>query len=105
VQPLLERLYLSTTRGTATIGWLEGPWATKEDAYTAGKMLLRFWLALTAHGLVLHPFGSVITNPRAHARLGERLGDVDETVWLLLRIGYSTEPPESARLPVEDVLR
>jgi hypothetical protein len=105
VQPLLERLYLRTTRGTATIGWLEGPWATKEDAYTAGKMLLRFWLALTAHGLVLHPFGSVITNPRAHARLGERLGDVDETVWLLLRIGYSTEPPESARLPVEDVLR
>ncbi len=60
-------------------------------------------LAATRHGLVLQPFGSVITNPTAHARLDERLplGDL----WLLLRIGYSAEPPPSARLPVEALLR
>jgi nitroreductase len=104
-EPLLKRLYLRQMRGTATVGWIAGPWATKEDWYTAGRMLLRFWLTLTRHGLDLQPFGSVITNPTAHARLDERLANEREEVWLLLRIGYGAEPPRSARLPLEAVLR
>jgi nitroreductase len=104
-EPLLKRLYLRPMRGTATVGWIAGPWATKEDWYAAGRMLLRFWLALTEHGLDLQPFGSVITNPTAHARLDERLGNESQEVWLLLRIGYGAEPPRSARLPLEAVLR
>jgi hypothetical protein len=54
---------------------------------------------------VLQPFGSVITNPTAHARLDERIERADDPVWLLLRLGYSAEPPASARLPVGEVLR
>jgi hypothetical protein len=104
-EPLLKRVYLRQMRGTATVGWIAGPWATSEEWYRGGRMLLRFWLALTAHGLELQPFGSVITNPTAHARLDERLGNESEEVWLLLRIGYSADPPRSARLPVERVLR
>jgi hypothetical protein len=92
-------------RGTATVGWIAGPWGTSEEWYRAGRMLLRFWLALTGHRLDLQPFGSVITNPTAHARLDERLGNETEEVWLLLRIGYSAEPPPSARLPLAAVLR
>ena len=105
LQPLLKRLYLRQTGGTATVGWIAGPWRTKEDWYRAGRMLLRYWLELTACGLVLQPFGSVITNPTAHRRLDERLGNVTGEIWLLLRIGYSAEPPASMRLPVEAVLR
>ena len=104
-ESVLKRLYLRQMRGTATVGWIAGPWATKDDWYRAGRMLLRFWLALTEHGLDLQPFGSVITNPTAHARLDERLGNETDEVWLLLRIGYGAEPPRSARLPVEAVLR
>jgi hypothetical protein len=104
-EPLLKRLYLHQMRGTATVGWIAGPWNTKEDWYRAGRMLLRFWLALTRRRLHLQPFGSVITNPTAHARLDERLGNETDEVWLLLRIGYGAEPPWSARLPVEAVLR
>jgi hypothetical protein len=104
-QPLLKRLYLRGMRGTATVGWIAGPWQTQEDWYRAGRMLLRFWLALTRHGLDLQPFGSVITNPTAHARLDERLANEDEEVWLLLRIGYGAEPPRSGRLPLEAVVR
>jgi nitroreductase len=104
-EPLLKRLYLRQMRGTATVGWIAGPWATRDDWYRAGRMLLRLWLALTEHGLDLQPFGSVITNPTAHARLDERLGNETDEVWLLLRIGYGAEPPRSARLPLEAVLR
>jgi len=102
-EAVLKRIYLRQMRGTATVGWIAGPMAAPEECWRAGRMLLRYWLAATRHGLVLQPFGSVITNPTAHARLDERLplGDL----WLLLRIGYSAEPPPSARLPVEALLR
>jgi hypothetical protein len=104
-EPLLKRLYLHGMRGTATVGWIAGPWQTSEDWYRAGRMLLRFWLALTRQGLDLQPFGSVITNPTAHARLDERLGNETDEVWLLLRLGYGADPPRSVRLPLEAVLR
>jgi hypothetical protein len=70
-------------------------------------MLMRFWLELTRHGLVVHPFGSVITNPTAHARLLEwlELADDRDEVWLLLRIGYSKRPPESARRAIAEDTR
>src|SRR5438552_2814526 len=67
VRRLVRRLFLWTTRGTGTVGWLRGPWATPHDWFAAGRMLMRFWLELTRHDLYLQPFGSVITNERAHA--------------------------------------
>src|SRR5438046_2060794 len=78
--------------------------SSPREWYEAGRMLLRLWLAATRCGVVLQPFGSVITNPTAHARLGERIDRSEQPVWLLLRLGYSAEPPESARLPVRELL-
>jgi hypothetical protein len=106
VRALLTRIYLRSMRGTATVGWISGPWRTPPEWFDAGRMLMRFWLGLTAHGLSLQPFGSVITNPRAHARLAERLR-VDEgegEIWLLLRLGFGGEPPRSARRPAAEVV-
>ncbi len=56
----------------------------------------------TRHGVFLHPFGSVITNPRAHRELLELVGEREDgdMVWLLFRLGYSAEPPRSHRLPL-----
>jgi hypothetical protein len=53
VRALVRRLYLRTMRGTATVGWIAGPWTTPADHLDAGRMLLRLWLALTARGLHL----------------------------------------------------
>ena len=106
VRALLTRIYLRSMRGTATVGWISGPWQTPRDWFDAGRMLMRFWLALTARGLSLQPFGSVITNVRAHARLAERLA-VDEhgdEIWLLLRLGFGADPPRSPRRPVAELL-
>lgn len=105
IEPLVRRRFRRQLRGTATVGWIEGPWSTPREWYDAGRMLLRFWLAATARGLVLQPFGSVITNPTAHAQLDERITQTGDPVWLLLRLGYSDEPPQSARLPVGELLR
>jgi hypothetical protein len=69
-------------------------------------MLMRFWLELTRRGLYLQAFGSVITNPTAHALMAKRL-QVDERsaeVWLLLRIGYCRTPPRSLRRPIAEVM-
>jgi hypothetical protein len=106
LRALLTRIYLRSMRGTATVGWIAGPWGTRQDCFEAGRMLMRFWLALTAEGLHLQPFGSVITNPRSHARLAERLAGHEEEaeVWLLFRLGFSAEPPRSARLPAAAVV-
>ncbi len=103
---LLRRIFLWSTRGTRTVGWIQGPWTSPEDWFEAGRMFLRFWLELTRHGLYLQPFGSVITNPTAHALMADTLmvnGDHGE-VWLLLRTGYCPRPPRSLRRPVAEVL-
>jgi hypothetical protein len=106
VRRLARRLFLWTTRGTATVGWLRGPWATPQDWFAAGRMFMRFWLEVTRHELYLQPFGSAITNATAHALMAAKL-QVDERdgdVWLLLRLGYCPTPPRSLRRPTSEVL-
>lgn len=103
---IVRALYGRTMRGTRTIAWLAGPFERTSDCFAAGRMLARLWLTLEQAGVRLHPFGSVITNPRAHARLRERI-DVDEAageVWLLMRLGRSPRPPRSHRLEADELL-
>lgn len=103
---LIGKLYLATMRGTSTIGWLEGLFSKNDDWLKSGRMLARLWLTMTKHGVYLHPFGSIITNDTAHQRLREKF-QVDErvnTVWLIMRLGYSQEPPRSLRLGLGDIL-
>jgi hypothetical protein len=106
VKQLIRRRYLRTMHGVRTVGWLTGPFWTPADAFRAGRMLARIWLTLTANGVYLHPFGSVITNTRARARLTERIGvdDAHGTPWLLVRLGRSEEPPRSLRLDTDALL-
>lgn len=106
VRRVVRRLFLRTTRGTATVGWLRGPWASPEDWFAGGRMFMRFWLELTRQGLYLQPFGSVITNERAHAQMAAKLqlDERDGEVWLLLRLGYCPTPPRSLRRPRAEVL-
>ena len=77
-----------------------GPGDTPEDWLDGGRMLMRFWLALTAHGLYLQPFGSVITNPtvaRAPGRAARRRRrgrrDLAAPADRLLRRAASQRPP------------
>jgi hypothetical protein len=97
-------LYGRTTRGTRTVAWLRGPFGTVDDGLIAGRMLMRLWLTTTRSGVQMHPFGSIITNATANARLQERIGAGDGTLWLIMRLGYSAEPPRSHRLETRELL-
>ena len=63
---------------------------------------MRFWLELTRHGLYIHPYGNLVTNPQAAAWLAEELKQTD--IWLIFKLGYADEPPQSYRRNLEDIL-
>jgi len=108
VYSLVKALYLRSMKGTRTVGWLSGPFLNDnpQDWERSGRMLARFWLCMTKHGVYLHPFGSVITNAKAHARMDERFYSADRKhpLWLLVRLGHSDLPPQAQRLTVDQLL-
>lgn len=106
LRQLARWVYLRSMRGVRHLAWLTGPFGTTEDFVRAGRMFIRCWLLLTDHGVAMQPFGSVITNPRSHAALAAAVGEdqTKEMTWMLMRIGYSAEPPRSHRLPARALL-
>jgi hypothetical protein len=106
IRTMVDRLYSRTMRGTTTVAWIQGPFDEPEHWVRSGRMLARLWLTLTKHGVQLHPFGSIITNEGANARLRERIEHDPRhgTVWLIMRLGYSAEPPRSHRLEAGELL-
>lgn len=106
VSSVLRHVYLRSMRGVTQVAWIKGPFADERDYTIAGRALLRIWLQLTAHGLYLHPFGSVITNPRAHRELVEILDEEEGTdmIWMLFRLGSSRRPPESHRRDLSELV-
>ena len=105
IYQLIGKFYLSTTQ-TSTVAWLQGPFKTSDDWLNSGRMLMRLWLTMTKNGIYLHPFGSIITNVTAHKRLRDKF-NVDEsvnTMWLIMRLGYSKQPPRSVRLELQDII-
>ena len=103
---VLGKVYRHSMHGTASVAWLQGPFATRADWVRAGCLMQQLWLEMTRHGVYLHPFGSVVTNPAAHRQFLDHLGarPAAPPLWLLVRLGYSTEPPRSLRLDLTDIL-
>lgn len=103
---LIKKVYLNSMNGVAHIAWMVGPFKTIEDYTRAGRAFLRVWLRLTQHRLYLHPFGSVITNARAHREFVQLVGE-DENggmAWMLFRLGQSKTPPVAYRRHVKDMV-
>jgi hypothetical protein len=101
VGALVRWLHDRSVRGTATIGWLAGPFATHDDWFSAGRALARAWLELTAEGLYLQPLGSIIDDPAVNLRLNPQR---DGMVWIVFRVGSGVTPARSHRLPVSQLL-
>src|SRR5215207_7986656 len=76
VRRWLTAQYLAQNRAS-TVGWISGPLATHDDQFRAGRTLMDAWMTLTEHGYYLQPYGSVITDDGARARLLRMIG-VDE---------------------------
>lgn len=94
------KMLVEGMHGTRSIAWWSGPFAEPSDWIQAGRVLGRSWLELAHRGIQMHPFGSVITNPSAHARLVHKLKRPAgaNPLWLLVRLGRSDVPPRSYRI-------
>ncbi len=102
VGAVIRSIYLRTMRGVHQLGWIEGPFGGPSDYIEAGRTFMRVWLELHRNGVVLHPFGTVITNPRSHALFAGAVGadeSGDRLAWMLFRFGYSATPPLAHRRP------
>lgn len=106
LKQLIQSYYMTSMQGTRTVAWISGPFFTPSEWLNTGHMLARLWLTMTKHDIYLHPFGSIITNSKAHKILADKI-KVDESngeLWLIMRLGNSQEPPRSQRLDLNDIL-
>ncbi len=107
VGALIRRIYLNTMRGVRQLGWLEGPFDGPADYVAAGRTFMKVWLGFTRRNVYLHPFGTVITNPRSHAEFVKAAG-IDESdgrmAWMLFRFGHSALPPVAHRRPASAMI-
>lgn len=102
-----QTMYLNTMRGVRQLGWLTGPFAGPLDYVQAGRTFLGAWLAFTQHDVYLHPFGTVITNPRSHSAFAAATGAVEtegQMAWMLFRFGHSRRPPLAYRRPLSAMI-
>jgi hypothetical protein len=110
IKQAARAIYVGTMRGISTVGWIQGDFITPGDWTRSGELMIRLWLILTKHGVAWQPYGSVITNDEARQSMVSKFGmaegdDGAQTVWLLVRLGYSGKTPvRSERLPLEEVL-
>jgi hypothetical protein len=98
----LAKIYRSQLGEIPTLGIISGNFWKPSEAIESGKFLMRFWLETAAHNLYIHPYGNLVTNRNAAESTEKDLGVSD--IWLVFKIGFSTEPPKSHRLPLEKIL-
>jgi hypothetical protein len=102
IRPILNSIYRKQLGIVPTIGMLAGPFWEPASAFETGRFLMRFWLELVKRDLYIHPYGNLVTNKRAAEWCREATGVSD--IWLIFKIGFSKEPPQSYRRRVEEVL-
>ncbi|CAN5195452.1 hypothetical protein BH11CYA1_BH11CYA1_23670 [soil metagenome] len=103
---ITRALYIRSMKGTRTVSWISGPFVNQQECDNTGRMLGRLWLTMTKAGVYLHPFGSVITNAKAHKVMADHFQNADrkDDLWLLLRLGHSDLPPSAQRLTLDQLL-
>lgn len=99
---ILWRVYRNQLGNIPTLGVLAGGFWQANEAIEAGRCLMRFWLETARFDLYIHPYGNLVTNEKAAAWWREKIAIPD--TWLIFKIGYSKEPPQSYRLPPEKIL-
>lgn len=105
-QNVLGNYYKSSFKGTASICWINGEFENTQDWLNAGRMMARTWLLFTEDMAYIHPFGNIITNPKAYRKFNEKIkgGEENKKLWMVFRAGYSKEPARSYRLSTNEII-
>jgi hypothetical protein len=109
IAPLLRQYYLRTMKDASSVGYLAAPFQTEEQSYEIGRCVIELWVELTRHGEYLHPFGTIVSNDRAHGDFVRLVGLEHESrdsnyVVFIFRAGASDIPVESDRIAVSNHL-
>ena len=103
---LLKETYVSSFKGTSSIGWFGGNFKNKNDYLNCGRMMARCWLLITKEGAYIHPFGSLVTNEKANDKINAVFTQPTgrKEIWMIFRLGYSKTPSRSYRLETKNYL-
>lgn len=105
VAPIVQRYYTRTMMDSSSVGYVTAPFQTEQQGYAIGQCIMDIWMDLTKAGHYLHPFGTIVSNDKAHADFCKVVGLQKETrdanyVSFIFRAGASEKPVESERVPV-----
>lgn len=102
---LLKRYYLRTMTDESSIFYMTAPFASEQQAFIVGTVIMQLWALVAQSGYYLHPFGTVMSNHAAHQDFLRLVSIIDESragkyLVFIFRAGVSQPPVASARLPV-----
>lgn len=102
---VLQSYYLRTMKDHSSVGYFASRFETEQQSYEIGRCIIEVWLQLTKTGKYIHPFGTIVSNDKAHADFTKIVGLTDEDrasnyVVFIYRAGTSPKPVESDRIPV-----
>lgn len=104
ISRFLRQYYLRTMSDASDVFYMMAPFATEKQAFEVGIVIMKIWKTIAARGLYLHPFGTIMSNARAHKDFLELAGVKDESrpdsyLVFIYRCGRSEPPVRSLRIP------
>jgi hypothetical protein len=103
IAKLLKWYYLRTMKDASDVFYMLAPFATEQQAFTVGVVIMDVWQRTAAAGYYLHPFGTIMSNTAAHRDFLKLAGVSNETranyLVFIFRAGKSEPPVPSLRLP------
>jgi hypothetical protein len=109
ISSLIKQYYLKTMKDSSDVFYMLAPFASEDDSYNVGIVIMRIWMELSQQKKYLHPFGTIMSNHAAHQDF-LKLVDVqqesreDSYLVFIFRGGRSATPATSLRIPVTDHL-
>lgn len=105
----LRHYYLRTMMDSSSVFYMLAPFGNEQAAYNIGEVVMRIWKRATEAGYFLHPFGTIVSNPKAHKDFLQLVDVHNESrkenyLVFIFRAGRSEQPAKSLRLPYEQHL-
>lgn len=106
IAKLLKTYYLRTMSDDSDVFYMLAPFKTEHDSFKVGTMVMRLWHIMSSYQLYIHPFGTIMSNQKAHAdfvALADIKNESLESGYLvfIFRAGKSEKPTPSMRKPYD----
>jgi len=99
---IMKRYYLRTMRDSSTVFYLQAPFATEQQSFNVGTIIMDIWIMCSRQKYYIHPFGTIVSNQQAHRDFLDLAGISNESresnyVCFIFRAGKSEKPVASLR--------